>query len=133
MWSVTALINIDQLKTAQVEIDHVTQQPKETCQRTCRGPRTNGWHMFEKLFIFLLGAIQQICGPNLSQFWSPTSLEWKFYIPPSLSTWTKDRQMSPGIFPIAGRPSQRMRLEILLNASFQSNLSRTHFYTCGKM
>ena len=22
----------------QLEIDHVTQQPKETCQRTCRGP-----------------------------------------------------------------------------------------------
>merc|ERR1712008_120449 len=24
----------------QLEIDHVTQQPKETCQRTCRGPRS---------------------------------------------------------------------------------------------
>ena len=24
----------------QLEIDHVTQQPKETCQRTCRGPYT---------------------------------------------------------------------------------------------
>ena len=23
----------------QLEIDHVTQQPKETCQGTCRGPR----------------------------------------------------------------------------------------------
>ena len=22
----------------QLEIDHLTQQPKETCQRTCRGP-----------------------------------------------------------------------------------------------
>ena len=22
----------------QLEIDHVTQQPKETCQSTCRGP-----------------------------------------------------------------------------------------------
>ena len=22
-----------------LEIDHVTQQPKETCQRTCRGPK----------------------------------------------------------------------------------------------
>ena len=25
--------------TLQLEIDHVTQQPKETCQRTCRGPK----------------------------------------------------------------------------------------------
>jgi hypothetical protein len=24
--------------SCQLEIDHVTQQPKETCQRTCRGP-----------------------------------------------------------------------------------------------
>ena len=24
----------------QLEIGHVTQQPKETCQRTCRGPRS---------------------------------------------------------------------------------------------
>ena len=25
--------------SCQLEIDHVTQQPKETCQRTCRGPK----------------------------------------------------------------------------------------------
>ena len=24
--------------SCQLQIDHVTQQPKETCQRTCRGP-----------------------------------------------------------------------------------------------
>ena len=23
------------------EIDHMTQQPKETCQSTCRGPKIN--------------------------------------------------------------------------------------------
>ena len=27
--------------SCQLEIDHMTQQPKETCQRTCRGPMTN--------------------------------------------------------------------------------------------
>ena len=26
--------------SCQLEIDHVTQQPKETCQRTCREPMT---------------------------------------------------------------------------------------------
>ena len=25
----------------KIEIDHVSQQPKETCQRTCRGPKLN--------------------------------------------------------------------------------------------
>ena len=29
----------DTLIKIQLEIDHVTQQPKETCQRTCRGPK----------------------------------------------------------------------------------------------
>ena len=26
--------------TAEHTLDHMTQQPKETCQRTCRGPKT---------------------------------------------------------------------------------------------
>ena len=26
----------------EIEIDHVTQQPKETCQRTCRGSKARG-------------------------------------------------------------------------------------------
>ena len=31
---------IEKEDTCQLEIDHVTQQPKETCQRICRGPIT---------------------------------------------------------------------------------------------
>ena len=31
--------SVSQQLRPELEIDHVTQQPKETCQRTCRGPK----------------------------------------------------------------------------------------------
>ena len=45
-----------------VEIDHVTQQPKETCQRTCRGPSSSDsftnlefriYELFQRIFVMI--------------------------------------------------------------------------------
>ena len=35
---------------SEFEIDHVIQQPKETCQRTCRGPYRSNTVMNAKLY-----------------------------------------------------------------------------------
>ena len=45
--------------SCQLEIDHVTQQPKETCQRTCRGPDS-----FDFAFAFM-GSAKLDLSPSL--------------------------------------------------------------------
>ena len=39
-----------QVPNSQLEIDHVTQQPKATCQRTCRGPWVTNREIYQTTF-----------------------------------------------------------------------------------